>query len=42
MHSLLNKIRQEQGIKPLPEMPTILDAIMDDWSQSNAEAQAPN
>ncbi|WAP69953.1 SGNH/GDSL hydrolase family protein [Jiella pelagia] len=38
----LNKIRQEQGIKPLPEMPTILDAIMDDWSQSNAEAQAPN
>ncbi|MCE7029351.1 SGNH family hydrolase [Jiella avicenniae] len=35
----LKKIRQDQGIKPPPEMPTILDAIMDDWSQSNAEAQ---
>ncbi len=35
----LKKIRQEQGIKPPPEMPTILDAIMDDWSQNNAEAQ---
>lgn len=35
----LKKIRQEQGIKPLPEMPTILDAIMDDWSQSNSEAK---
>ncbi|NDW02904.1 SGNH/GDSL hydrolase family protein [Jiella pacifica] len=35
----LTKIRREQGIKPLPEMPTILDAIMDDWSQSNAEAE---
>nr|WP_245396621.1 SGNH family hydrolase [Jiella sonneratiae] len=34
----LQKVRKEQGIKPPQEMPSILDAIMDDWSQDNSQA----
>jgi uncharacterized protein len=37
----LDKVRQEQGIKPPEEMPSILDAIIDDWAQSGQQAEAP-
>ncbi|MBP0615594.1 SGNH/GDSL hydrolase family protein [Jiella mangrovi] len=35
----LKKVRKEQGIKPPEAMPTILDAIMDDWSNDNQAAK---
>lgn len=35
----LNKVRKEQGIKPPPKMPSILDAIMDDWSKDDLDAK---
>lgn len=38
----LDKVRQEQGIKPPGEMPSILDAIIDDWAQSGREASEAN
>ncbi|EAS50670.1 conserved hypothetical protein [Aurantimonas manganoxydans SI85-9A1] len=34
----LNKLRESDGIEPPEEMPSILDAIIEDWSRSNDEA----
>ena len=37
----LQSVRESEGIKPPEEMPTILDAILEDWSREN-EAARPN
>ncbi len=34
----LNKLRENEGIEPPEEMPSILDAIIEDWSRSNDAA----
>lgn len=34
----LNKLRESEGIEPPEEMPSILDAIIEDWSRSNDAA----
>jgi len=34
----LNKLRENEGIEPPEEMPSILDAIIEDWSRANDEA----
>ncbi|MEO9787412.1 MAG: SGNH family hydrolase [Aurantimonas coralicida] len=34
----LNKLRENDGIEPPEEMPSILDAIIEDWSRSNDAA----
>ncbi|MEX6505092.1 SGNH family hydrolase [Jiella sp. M17.18] len=35
----LDKVRAHEGIKPPPEMPSLVDAIVADWSKENAQAQ---
>ncbi|MCQ0988611.1 SGNH/GDSL hydrolase family protein [Jiella marina] len=35
----LNAVRAERGIKPPEEMPSILDAIVEDWTKENEAAQ---
>ncbi|WP_207255698.1 SGNH/GDSL hydrolase family protein [Jiella flava] len=35
----MNKVRAEQGIKPPKPMPSILDAIMDDWAKQQQQQQ---
>lgn len=37
----LQSVRESEGIRPPAEMPTILDAILEDWSREN-EAARPN
>lgn len=34
----LNKLRENEGIEPPEEMPSILDAIIEDWSRANDAA----
>ena len=32
-------VRAKEGIKPPKELPSIVDAIISDWSEQNQEAQ---
>ena len=38
----LRKVRKEQGIKPPEEMPSILDAIIEDWEKDSPAPAAAN